>query len=436
MSRPQPGCCRRRAAVADNDSTPSKGYTSRAERSAGFTKTRMCKFFLEGKCTRGKKCTFAHGEDEKHAQCQPLCMKLCKTLIATGRCKNENCKYAHSKEDIAAAKLQFGLMNNQDLNVGSTSGCVEQIVPPTGGNVNAQTNVRWFGFLCNMRWVCPLRASHRAVVAPPGVLEPVTNSAAISFPAMQTASSEVSAVDHAETNSLSDPLEPAFQVVVKNTFIDVVETSPKSSSRSRSEPPQFMSREVERRPRSLSAIEDMSESSVDTQLQSVHLAEAIPTPAVVMAEPLRVQLATPRNAGLPMMGAQQSDQEGSIKGSIKGSLEDIKFRAKEANSLADEDNDSSGSPTLPVLLRNSAHRSPSVMCDVSTNHANVPMTKREEEILSFSGVWALARLEVRNTFIEVCQSPPKPEALRTVRSAEGRLDQLAGEGEETHQLLS
>lgn len=362
-------------------------------------------------------------------------MKLCKTLIATGRCKNENCKYAHSKEDIAAAKLQFGLMNNQDLNVGSamaTSGCAEQIVPPTGGNVNAQTNVRWFGFLCNMRWVCPLRASHKAVVAPPGVLEPVTNSAAISFPAMQTASSEVSAVDHAETNSLSDPLEPAFQVVVKNTFIDVVETSPKSSSRSRSEPPQFMSREVETRPRSRSAIEDVSESPVDTQLQTVHLAEAIPTAAAVMAEPLKAQLATPRNAGLPRMSAQQSDQ----KGSIKGSLEDINFRAEAANSLVDEDNDSSGSPTLPVLLRNSAHRSPRGMCDVSTNHANVPLTRREEEILSFSGVWALPRLEVRNTFIEVCQNPPKPEALRTVRSAEGRLDQLAGNGEATHQLLS
>lgn len=432
MSRPQPGCCRRRAAVADIDSIPSKGYTSRAERSAGFTKTRMCKFFLEGKCTRGKKCTFAHGEEEKHAQCQPLCMKLCKTLIATGRCKNENCKYAHSKEDIAAAKLQFGLMNNQDLNVGSamaTSGCAEQIVQPKRGNVNAQTNVRWFGFLCNMRWVCPLRSSHRAVVAPPGVLEPVTNSTAISYPAMQTASSEVPAVDQAETNSLSDPLEPAFQVVVKNTFIDVVETSPKSSSRSRSEPPQFMNREVERRPRSRSAIEDVSESPVDQQLQSVSLAEAIPTPAAVMAEPLKVQLATPRCAGLPMRGAQQSDQEGSIE----GSLEDIKFCAKAANSFADEDNESSGSV---LLLSDSAQRSPSGMCDVSTNHANVSSTKREEEILSFSGTWALPRLEVRNTFIEVCQSPPKPEALRTVRSAEGRLDQLAGEGEAIHQLLS
>merc|ERR1719181_669586 len=116
MSAPQPGWCRRRrAATAESDSTQCKGYTSRAERSAGFAKTRLCKFFLEGKCTRGKKCTFAHGEEDKEEQSQPLCMKLCKTLIATGRCKNPNCKYAHSKEDIAAAK-QFttGLVDGQN----------------------------------------------------------------------------------------------------------------------------------------------------------------------------------------------------------------------------------------------------------------------------------------------------------------------------------
>jgi len=374
-------------------------------------------------------------------------MKLCKTLIATGRCRNENCKYAHAKEDIAAAKFNLGLMNSQDLNVGSAvatsaiSGCVQ----PTGGNLNAQTNVRWFGFLCNMRWVRPLRAQQRAGVAPPGVLEPpATNSAAISYPAMQTASSELSAVNQAEKKSLSDPLEPVFHVVVKNTFIDVVEISPKSSSRSRSEPPQFMSREMEKRPRSQSAIEDVSESIAEQQLpESVHLPETTPAPTSVIVEPLEVQLATPRLAAPPMMDgvegpkAQQSVREGCVERSV----EDSKLHTTAANSSAEVESESSTSPTLPVLkVRNSVmtvcQSSPSDSCEDSTHHANVSSTKtEEEERVSFSRAWALPILKVRNTFIEVCQSSPKPEALRTVRSAEGRLDQLACEGEAIHQDL-
>merc|ERR1740117_2694558 len=116
---PQSGCCRRRVAVAESDGIQSKGYTSRAERSAGFTKTRLCKFYQEGNCTRGKKCTFAHGEVDQHLQVQPLGMKLCKTLIATGRCKNQNCRYAHSKEQMAAAKqFTMGLVDGQEPDVG------------------------------------------------------------------------------------------------------------------------------------------------------------------------------------------------------------------------------------------------------------------------------------------------------------------------------
>lgn len=59
----------------------------------------MCKFFLEGACSRAGRCSFAHGDDELHSSSQPS-SKMCKTLIATGRCKNPECRYAHSKDDL------------------------------------------------------------------------------------------------------------------------------------------------------------------------------------------------------------------------------------------------------------------------------------------------------------------------------------------------
>merc|ERR1719326_2482479 len=133
----------------------------------------------------------------------------------------------------------------------------------TGSNLNTQGNVRWFGFLCNMnmRWVCPQRAPQRVVLPPPGVLQPpVASPTAVSFPAMQMTPAELPAAHQLEENSVSVSSEPAFHVVVKNTFIDIVETSPRSIHRSRSEPPRFMSRDLEKRSRCQTAIEDVAVS--------------------------------------------------------------------------------------------------------------------------------------------------------------------------------
>jgi len=70
-----------------------------------------------------------------------------------------------------------------------------------------------------MQRFCPLRAQQRAVVAPPGVLEPPIANSAISYPLMQMILSEPPPARQFDNGSLSLPSEPAFQVVVKNTFI-------------------------------------------------------------------------------------------------------------------------------------------------------------------------------------------------------------------------
>jgi len=65
-----------------------------------FSKTKMCKFFVLGKCTKGTQCPFAHDSDEIRRLPDLRCTKLCKMLIQTGQCTNPSCSYAHSKEEL------------------------------------------------------------------------------------------------------------------------------------------------------------------------------------------------------------------------------------------------------------------------------------------------------------------------------------------------
>lgn len=64
------------------------------------TKTKMCKFFCMQKCTRGDACTFAHTFNELKPRPDFRRTRFCLALIDNGHCDNENCTYAHSKEEL------------------------------------------------------------------------------------------------------------------------------------------------------------------------------------------------------------------------------------------------------------------------------------------------------------------------------------------------
>jgi len=81
------------AASADS-SVDSKG------RLCQFTKTKICKFNVLGKCTKGEECPFAHEGVELRRLPDLRCTKLCKMLIQTGQCGKKSCMYAHSKEEL------------------------------------------------------------------------------------------------------------------------------------------------------------------------------------------------------------------------------------------------------------------------------------------------------------------------------------------------
>ena len=48
--------------------------------------TRLCKFFVMGKCTRGQSCAFAHGQDKLRQQPDFSKTRLCADFMELGSC--------------------------------------------------------------------------------------------------------------------------------------------------------------------------------------------------------------------------------------------------------------------------------------------------------------------------------------------------------------
>lgn len=63
-----------------------------------FFRTALCNDFMYGRCPRGEKCTFAHGEE--HLASRPT---LSKTKMCPHRnCFQRNCGYAHSRKELVS----------------------------------------------------------------------------------------------------------------------------------------------------------------------------------------------------------------------------------------------------------------------------------------------------------------------------------------------
>lgn len=60
----------------------------------------MCRFEILDMCTKGTACEFAHSQAEMQSQPDLARTKLCKTLLATGGCRDVRCTYAHSALEL------------------------------------------------------------------------------------------------------------------------------------------------------------------------------------------------------------------------------------------------------------------------------------------------------------------------------------------------
>lgn len=66
-----------------------------------FRKTKLCKFYQEGRCSRGNACIYAHGNLELAPLPDFSFTKLCSEFSRFGCCsKGVNCKYAHFKNEL------------------------------------------------------------------------------------------------------------------------------------------------------------------------------------------------------------------------------------------------------------------------------------------------------------------------------------------------
>lgn len=66
-------------------------------------KTRLCQNLIDGKCTRGKNCTYAHSEEELLIKPGPPALvktKMCNDFEAGSCPRGDNCTFAHSKDEL------------------------------------------------------------------------------------------------------------------------------------------------------------------------------------------------------------------------------------------------------------------------------------------------------------------------------------------------
>jgi hypothetical protein len=65
-----------------------------------FFKTKLCAFWVEGRCLRGSGCKYAHGEEEMHIVPDLTKTALCRNLLNGGKCTSEDCPFAHNIEEL------------------------------------------------------------------------------------------------------------------------------------------------------------------------------------------------------------------------------------------------------------------------------------------------------------------------------------------------
>ena len=64
-------------------------------------KTRLCKFFVAGACTRGSSCAFAHGASQLRDQPDFSKTRLCADFAEAGWCvAGQKCQFAHGKSEL------------------------------------------------------------------------------------------------------------------------------------------------------------------------------------------------------------------------------------------------------------------------------------------------------------------------------------------------
>jgi len=77
-------------------------------------KTKMCKFFITGQCTKEDQCMYAHSKDELKPAPNLSRTKVCPSLAESGFCTTKDCPYAHDRSEIRTVRLAKQSASGQD----------------------------------------------------------------------------------------------------------------------------------------------------------------------------------------------------------------------------------------------------------------------------------------------------------------------------------
>eukprot|EP00931_Biecheleriopsis_adriatica_P096746 TRINITY_DN7042_c0_g2_i1.p1 TRINITY_DN7042_c0_g2~~TRINITY_DN7042_c0_g2_i1.p1 ORF type:complete len:861 (+),score=259.25 TRINITY_DN7042_c0_g2_i1:35-2617(+) len=87
--------------VADQDGQDDKEAKSDARYDSQFYKTRLCRFFQIGRCSRGN-CKFAHGKQELRMFPDLRKTSMCRNIVTQGFCDDQSCSFAHNLDELRA----------------------------------------------------------------------------------------------------------------------------------------------------------------------------------------------------------------------------------------------------------------------------------------------------------------------------------------------
>lgn len=93
----------------------SKGKPPTWSNRGVFEKTQLCKFFAKGTCSRGEKCSFAHGNDQLRARVDFSCTRLCTDFMRSGGCcAGQECRFAHGLDELRQAADMWDAENAEN----------------------------------------------------------------------------------------------------------------------------------------------------------------------------------------------------------------------------------------------------------------------------------------------------------------------------------
>lgn len=110
----------------------------RAEKRQSVKHTEMCAFFVEGKCTRGNRCTFAHGVDQLRPRPDLFKTRLCSSYQMFMRCPyGESCTHAHGIEELRLPHGEVLPSSGRPIRYPYSESCtlahgIEELRLPTG----------------------------------------------------------------------------------------------------------------------------------------------------------------------------------------------------------------------------------------------------------------------------------------------------------------